>query len=446
MHLKRFFVEGLAHASYLFGADGEAAVVDPKRDVEDYLAEAKREGLRIVAIFNSHPHADFASGFRELAHRTGAKVYVSHLAPVSYDHVAAKDGEFVKLGSLEVELLETPGHSPDSLSFLVRENGQPTAVFTGDLLFVNDVGRPDLRDGDEDPSALAGKLYDSLHEKILTLPDDVKVYPAHGAGSLCGRAISDAPFSLVGQERKLNWAMQIKDRNEFVRQMTANLPDRPAYFSYDVDLNLEGAEPFSALRPLDEMPEEEVKHAVKGDAIVIDIRPAAQFGAGHFPGSINIGVGSPSFSTWTGFMIRGDKAIVLVVGTVADAEKARLELARIGFDHVLGYIKADALTQTQKLPQISVQELEASLKNGGPLVLDVRTPSEWQSKHIEDAQHVPLSSFAKQPPDLPNDRPIAIICGSGYRSSIAASLLQARGYKEVKNVAGGMTAFAEAAK
>ena len=186
MYLKRFFVEGLAHASYLFGADGEAAVVDPKRDIDDYLADAGREGLRIVAIFNSHPHADFASGFRELAQVTGARIYVSHLAPASYEHVAAKDGDRVKVGALEVELLETPGHSPDSFSFLVRDDEQPVALFTGDLLFVNDVGRPDLRDADEDPSALAGKLYDSLHRKVLTLPDAVKIYPAHDAGSLYG--------------------------------------------------------------------------------------------------------------------------------------------------------------------------------------------------------------------------------------------------------------------
>ena len=444
MYLKRFFVEGLAHASYLFGADGEAAVVDPKRDVDDYLAEAEREGLRITAIFNSHPHADFASGFRELAQRTGAKVYVSRLAPVNYEHVAAKDGEQVKVGALEVELLETPGHSPDSLSFLVRENGQPTTVFTGDLLFVNDVGRPDLRDADEDPSALAGKLYDSLFDRILTLPDDVKVYPTHGAGSLCGRAISDAPFSLVGQERKLNWAMQIKDRNDFVRQMIANLPDRPAYFSYDVGLNLEGAEPFSALPPLDEMTEEELKHAVKDDAVVLDVRPPTQFGAGHFPGSINIGLGSPSFSTWTGFMIPADKAIALVVAAPDEAKKARLELARIGFDNVLGYIQSAALAQMQKLPQRSVQELKASLKNNGPILVDVRTPTEWRSGHIDGARHMPLATFAKQLPDLPNDRPIAIICGSGYRSSIATSLLQARGYKDIENVTGGMAAYAEA--
>jgi hydroxyacylglutathione hydrolase len=444
MYLKRFFIEGLAHASYLFGADGEAAVVDPKRDIDDYLAEAEREGLRIVAIFNSHPHADFASGFRELADRTEAKVYVSHHAPVNYEHVAAKDSDRVKIGSLEVELLETPGHSPDSLSFLVREGGKPTAIFTGDLLFVGDVGRPDLRDADEDPNALAGKLYDSLFYKILALPDEVKVYPAHGAGSLCGRAISDAPFSLVGQERKLNWAMQIKNRNEFVRQMTANLPDRPAYFSYDVGVNLEGAEPFSALPPLDEMTEEELKHAVKDDAVVLDVRPMAQFGAGHFPGSLNIGVGSPSFSTWSGFVIPAERAIALVVGSAEEAKRARLELARIGFDNLLGYVKADALKQTEKLPQVSAQELKARLQNDGPLVLDVRTPSEWKSNHIDGVQHVPLSSFAKQLPDLPNDRPIAVICASGYRSSIAGSLLKAGGYKEVANVAGGMNAYMEA--
>ena len=444
MHLKRFFVEGLAHASYLFGADGEAAVVDPKRDIDDYLEEAKREGLKIVAIFNSHPHADFASGFRELADRTGAPVYVSHLAPVNYEHMDGKDGNRVNIGSLEVELLETPGHSPDSLSFLVREKGKPTAIFTGDLLFVNDVGRPDLRDADEDPSALAGKLYDSLFHKVLTLPDEVKVYPAHGAGSLCGRAISDAPFSLVGQERKLNWAMQIKDRNEFVRQMTANLPDRPAYFSYDVGLNLEGVEPFSALPPLDEMTEQELKDAVTNKAVVIDVRPPSQFGAGHFPGSLNIGLGSPSFSTWSGFMVPGEKAIVLVVGSAEDAKRARLELARIGFDNVLGYLKASALSETQKVPQMSVEELRANLKDNGPFLLDVRTPTEWQSGHIQGARHAPLSSFAKQLPDLPNDRKIAVICGSGYRSSIATSMLQSRGYPNVENVAGGMSAFTDA--
>jgi hydroxyacylglutathione hydrolase len=446
MYLKRFFVEGLAHASYLFGADGEAAVVDPKRDVDDYLADAEREGLRITAVLNSHPHADFASGFCELAERTGAKVYLSHLAPAKYDRVAAKEGDRIKLGSLEVELLETPGHSPDSLSFLVRENDRPVALFTGDLLFVNDVGRPDLRDADEDPSALAGKMYDSLFQKILPLPDEVKVYPAHGAGSLCGRAISDAPFSLVGQERKLNWALQIADREEFVRQMTANLPDRPAYFSYDVGVNLSGAAPLGSLSSLKEMSEKEVAAAVNNGAAVIDTRPPEAFGAGHFRGSLNIGIGSPSFSTWTGFLVSGEKPIVLVLASANGAKKARLDLARIGFDNVLGYITAQALTDTQKLPQIGVEELKTKLPNDGPLVVDVRTPNEWKSGHLERARHLPLPTFARREIDLPKERPIALICGSGYRSSIAASLLQARGYKNLANVTGGMTAYEESVR
>jgi hydroxyacylglutathione hydrolase len=446
MHLKRFFVEGLAHASYLFGSNGEAAVIDPKRDVDDYIEEAERAGLSIIAILNTHPHADFASGFRELAQRTGAKTYVSHLAPAKYEHVDGKDSDRVKVGSLEVELLETPGHSPDSLSFLVHENGKPALIFTGDLLFVNDVGRPDLRDADENPSGLASKLYDSLFHKILALPDDVKVYPSHGAGSLCGRAISDAPFSLVGQERKLNWAMQIRDRNEFVRQMTANLPDRPAYFSYDVDINLKGAKPLAEVPMPRLTTEQELSQAMQNGAAAIDTRPAEEFGAGHFPGSINIGLGSPNFSSWTGFMISGEKPIVLVVRSEKDAQKARLHLARIGFDNVSGYVVADTLTNKHKLQQISVQELKASLTNDGPFLLDVRTPSEWQAKHIESAQHVPLSSFARRIPDLPKNRTIAVICGSGYRSSIATSMLQARGYNSIENVTGGMEAFTEAAE
>jgi len=445
MYLKRYFVEGLAHASYLFGADGEAAVVDPKRDVDDYLADAEREGLRIVAIFNSHPHADFASGFRELAQRTGAKTYVSHLAPAKYERVAAKDGERIHVGSVEVELLETPGHSPDSLSFLVRESGRPEAIFTGDLLFVNDVGRPDLRDADEDPSALASKLYDSLFHKILALPDDVKIYPAHGAGSLCGRAISSAPFSLVGQERQTNWALQIKDRAEFVRQMTANLPDRPAYFSYDVDVNLAGAPSVSELPPLCALTEEELNDAAGKGAIVIDTRPAPFFGAGHFPGSLNIGLSSALFSTWVGFIVPGGTPIALVVGSAENAAKARLELARIGYDNVLGYIEADSLTRITQLSQLSVCDLKSGLRTGkAPLVLDVRTPGEWEKKHIDGARHVPLPSLPARLAEVPKDQPVALMCGSGYRSSIAASLLQAHGFRQLQNVVGGMGAYVEA--
>jgi glyoxylase-like metal-dependent hydrolase (beta-lactamase superfamily II) len=444
MHLKRYFIEGLAHASYLVGADGEAAVVDPKRDVADYLADAERAGLRITAILNSHPHADFASGFPELAARTGAKLYTSRRAPVTYDRVAARDGQRIRVGSLEIEMLETPGHSPDSLSFLVREGGQPTVVFTGDLLFVNDVGRPDLRDADADPADLANQLYDSLFNKVLALPSDVKVYPAHGAGSLCGRALGSAPFTTIEQELRLNWAAQIKDRAEFVKRMTANLPDRPAYFAYDVGVNLRGATPFSEYPPLRALNEAELMQAAQDGAAVVDTRSAPFFGAGHFPGSLNIGLSSAMFSTWAGFLVPGDARIALVVGDAANAAKARLELARIGFDNLIGYIEADSLTATQQLSQLSVCDLKSALKRGdAPLVFDVRTPGEWQAGHIEKARHVPLPHLPKRLAEVPKGRPVAVLCGSGYRSSIAASLLRANGFAHVQNVMGGMGAYQE---
>lgn len=444
MYLKRYFVEGLAHASYLFGADGQAAVVDPKRDVEDYLEDAARAGLKITAVLNTHPHADFVSGFPELSAHTGAKVYTSHHSPVTYEHVAARDGDRIRIGSIEVEMLETPGHSPDSLSFLVREGGQPSLVFTGDLLFVNDVGRPDLRDADSDPTDLAEELYDSLFNKILSLPDDVKVYPAHGAGSLCGRALGSEPFTTVGQQRLFNWAAQIKDRGEFVRQMTTNLPDRPAYFAYDVGVNLRGAAPFSQLTPLSPLTQLEVKQAVASGAAILDTRSSPLFGAGHFPGSVNIGLDSAMFSTWVGFFVPGDSQIVLVVGEAASASEARLGLARIGFDHVLGYIEAETLTEVRQLSQLSGSDVKSSMMRGeGLFVLDVRTAGEWRHGHIETAKHLPLPALPKRIADVPHGRPLAIICASGYRSSIAASLLLREGYTGLLNVMGGMEAYQE---
>ncbi len=444
MILKRYFIEGLAHASYLFGTDGEAAVVDPKRDVDDYIADAEREGMRIVAILNSHPHADFASGFPELARRTGAKIYTSHQAPVVYEHVATRDGDLILVGGLEVEMWETPGHSPDSLSFLVHENEASTVIFTGDLLFVSDVGRPDLRDADADPRGLAEKLYDSLH-RILELPEGVKIYPAHGAGSLCGRALGSAPFSTVGQERATNWAAQIKDRAEFVREMVSNLPDRPPYFSYDVGVNLRGAVPLSDLPALRELTVKELDEAVSGGAVVLDTRSAPMFGEGHFPGSLNIGLGSAMFSTWVGFMISGDTPIVLVVDSPKIAEKARLELARIGFDKVSGYAQAGEFEKPQQISQRSACDLKRAVTEGAlPYILDVRTPGEWNKDHIEGAHHIPLPQLPRRLDEVPQSGVVATLCASGYRSSIAASLLQKRGISQVENIMGGMGAYIEA--
>jgi glyoxylase-like metal-dependent hydrolase (beta-lactamase superfamily II)/rhodanese-related sulfurtransferase len=444
MFEKRFYVEGLAHASYLIGAGGEAAVIDPKRDVDDYIDAAAQEKLSIVAILETHPHADFVSGHVELAERTGAKIYVSHLAPTKYKRVACRDGELIRVGPLEILPMETPGHSPDSLSFLVKENGKSISVFTGDTLFVGDVGRPDLRDAEEKPTRLADALYDSLFHKLLALPEDVRVYPAHGAGSLCGRKISGAPFTTIGQEKLLNWALQIKNRDEFVRKMVENLPDRPQYFAHDVEMNLIGAQPLSALPTLRALSEAELSGMAAQGAVVIDTRSAPFFGAGHFPGSVNIGLSSNLFATWVGFFVPFGKEIALVVGSAESAKRARLELVRIGYDHVMGYIEADSLGRTRQLSQLGVEELHIGLRRGeAPQILDVRTAGEWEAGHIESAIHIPLPGLPRRAGALGKDSRLAVICGSGYRSSIAASLLQAQGFSRVQNVMGGMGAYLE---
>jgi glyoxylase-like metal-dependent hydrolase (beta-lactamase superfamily II)/rhodanese-related sulfurtransferase len=441
---KRFYVEGLAHASYLIGAGGEAVVIDPKRDVDDYIDAAAREKLKIVAILETHPHADFVSGHVELAQRTGAKIYVSHLAPAKYNRVPVRDGDVIRMGPLEIQAMETPGHSPDSLSFVIKENGTPVSVFTGDTLFVGDVGRPDLRDAEEKPTRLAEALYDSLFRKLLALPDDVRVYPAHGAGSLCGRKISGAPFTTIGQEKLLNWALQIKNRDEFVRKMVENLPDRPPYFAHNVEMNLKGALPLSSLPALRALSESDLSDMATRGAVIIDTRSAPFFGAGHFPGSLNIGLSSNLFATWVGFLVPLGKEIGLVVGSAESAQRARLELVRIGYDLVIGYIEADSLARTRQLSQLGVEELHFGLRHGeAPQVLDVRTAGEWEAGHIDSAVHIPLPSLPKRTGGLGKDSRLAIICGSGYRSSIAASLLQAEGFSRVQNVMGGMGAYLE---
>jgi glyoxylase-like metal-dependent hydrolase (beta-lactamase superfamily II)/rhodanese-related sulfurtransferase len=445
MFEKRFYVEGLAHASYLIGAGGEAAVIDPKRDVDDYIDTAAHEKLKIVAILETHPHADFVSGHVELAERTGANIYISHLAPAKYKRTTLRDGEVIRIGPLEIQAMETPGHSPDSMSFLVKENGKPVSVFTGDTLFVGDVGRPDLRDAEEKPTRLADALYDSLFNKLFVLPNDVRVFPAHGAGSLCGRKISSAPFTTIGQEKLLNWALQINDREQFVRTMVENLPDRPQYFAHDVEMNLTGAPPLSSLPALRTLSESELTEMTRQAAVVIiDTRSAPFFGAGHFPGSMNIGLSSNLFATWVGFFVPFGKQIALVVGSSESAKKARMELARIGYDNVIGYIEADTLNKMQQLSQLGVEELHFGLRRGeAPQVLDVRTAGEWEAGHIDGAVHIPLPSLPRRAGNLGTDSRWAVICGSGYRSSIAASLLQAQGFSRVQNVMGGMGAYLE---
>lgn len=446
MFTERFFVEGLAHASYLFGAESEAAVVDPKRDIEDYIAAAERHGAKIVAIFETHPHADFVSGHVELAQRTGATIYVSEKVAAEYPHRKLSHGDEVPVGSLRIRALDTPGHSPDSMSFFVEDDEQQV-VYTGDTLFVGDVGRPDLRDATADPHAMADALYDSLHNVLFTLPDDTIVYPAHGAGSLCGRKIGTAPETTIGVEKKTNWANSFADRASFVQAMLANLPDRPGYFAFDVAQNLKGAVPLSALaRP--EKLESSALREMSPDVVVLDTRGAEAFGAAHIAGSLNVGVASAMFSTWTGFFVTPGTRLILVVESAEAAEmakKAWLELVRIGYDSIFGYVLADvaawreANLDVRTTTQMDVCDLKDWIDEGHA-VLDVRTPNEWEEGHVEGAQWIPLPLLTHRLSEIP-EGPAAAICGSGYRSSLAASLLERAGVPNVLNVRGGWSAW-----
>lgn len=445
MFTERIFVEGLAHASYLFGTGGAAAVVDPKRDIEDYIAAAKRHGAKIVAIFETHPHADFVSGHVELAQRTGAVIYVSEKVAAEYPHQKLTHDEEVAVGSLRVRALDTPGHSPDSMSFYVEgADSDQRVVYTGDILFVGDVGRPDLRDATADPNAMADALYDTLHKVLFTLPDDTLVYPAHGAGSLCGRKIGTAPETTIGAEKKTNWANRFADREAFVQAMTANLPDRPGYFAFDVAQNLKGAAPLSTLdRP--QRLETSALREVSPDVVVLDTRGAEAFGAAHIAGSLNVGISSAMFSTWTGFFVQPGTRLLLVVETLEAAEKAWLELVRIGYDTVIGYVLADVAAWRQAnldvrtTPQMDVCDIKDWFAEGNR-VLDVRTPGEWEEGHVEGAQWIPLPHLSGKLSTIPGG-PIATMCGSGYRSSLTASLLERAGVPDVVNVRGGWSAW-----
>ena len=301
MYFKQFYLGCLAHASYMIGDQGEAAVVDPQRDIEEYLDEAAKQGLKIRHVIETHLHADFISGHREMAERTGASIYFGAKANAEFDHVPVKEGDEIRMGKVVLRFLETPGHTPESISVVVtdqNESEQPYAVLTGDALFIGDVGRPDLLGARISASELAGMLYDSLHQKFLTLPDSVKVYPAHGAGSMCGRNISNERSSTIGEQRKLNYALQPMSRNEFIRMMTTDLPEAPSYFSFDAQINRKGPAIMENLpAPLPLTPQE--VQSKSNDSVIVDTRPSDQYGVAHVPGSINIGLGG-QFASWAG--------------------------------------------------------------------------------------------------------------------------------------------------
>jgi hydroxyacylglutathione hydrolase len=451
MNFEQFYLTCLAHASYLIGSQGEAAVVDPQRDVDIYLKAAAEQNLQIRHIFETHLHADFVSGHKELAARTGAKIYIGAQAHAGFSHVPLTDGFEVKMGAVRIRALETPGHTPESICLVITDeekSSQPTAVLTGDTLFIGDVGRPDLS-RTHTPRELAGLLYDSLHQKLLTLPDVVTVYPAHGAGSLCGRSMRAERSSTIGTERLTNYALQIASRDEFIAQLTTNLPARPDYFLEDAEINRSGATTLTELAPLPGLSAVEVQTLLQQHANVLDVRPGDVFAAEHVPGSIGIAL-SGQFASWAGGILGIHSNPVLIGDTDEQIEEARLRLARVGIEELRGYL-ASGLAAWQKagLPvlkttQMSPQELNRKLKKGSLLprdVLDVRREGEWQAGHIPEVQCRALDTFPHGLPAIDRDRPIAVHCKSGYRSMIACSLLERAGHRNVINVAGGFDAW-----
>jgi hydroxyacylglutathione hydrolase len=462
MYFEQFYLTCLAHASYMIGSEGEAMVVDPQRDVDIYLKAAEENGLEIRHIFETHLHADFVSGHRELAARTGAKIYIGAKANAQFPHVSLSDGFEVKMGEVRIRTLETPGHTPESVCLVITdeekspasESAQPCAVLTGDTLFIGDVGRPDLSKT-HTSRELAGLLYDSLHEKLLALPDAVMVYPAHGAGSLCGRAMRAERSSTIGTERLTNYALQIASREEFIAQLTTNLPTRPEYFLEDAEINRSGAATLTELPPLPALSPGEVDALLRQNGNVsvninvLDVRPGDEFAARHVPGSINIAL-SGQFASWAGGILGIHSKPILIGGSDIQIEEARLRLTRVGIEDLRGYLAGGVgAWQTAGLPvlrteQISPQELNEKLRDRSLRaadVLDVRREGEWQAGHIDEVQCRALDTFAQGLPAIDRERPVAAHCKSGYRSMIACSLLERVGHRNVLNVVGGFDAW-----
>jgi hydroxyacylglutathione hydrolase len=448
MHFEQFYLGCLAHASYMLASDGEAVVVDPQRDVEIYLQAAEANKASIRHIFETHLHADFVSGHRELAARTGAKIYIGARAEAQFPHVAVRDGFALQVGRISINALETPGHTPESICLVITDQeklAEPWAVLTGDTLFLGDVGRPDLSK-QYSPVQLAGMLYDSVHNKLLTLADNVLVYPAHGAGSLCGRNMRAEKVSTIGTERLTNYALQIRSREEFVEQLTSNLPARPEYFLQDAEINRTGAAALSDLPQLSSVEPAELKTLLAEGGMALDVRPGEQFAAGHVPGSVNIAL-SGQFASWAGALLGLSARPVLIAESPEKVSEARMRLARIGLEHARGYLKggvsawSEAGLPLSVLPQISVDALAEQLRGGVLQVLDVRREQEWEAGHIQGASWWPLDNFKVAPPEVDRDLAIAVHCKGGYRSMIACSLLQRAGFPNVVNVVGGFDAW-----
>lgn len=455
MKLKQYYLGCLAHASYLIADDRTktAAVVDPQRDVQQYLSDAEAGGYRIKYVFLTHFHADFLAGHIELRDRTGAEIYLGARAEAEYKFVPAHDGTRVEFGDVRLEVLETPGHTPEGISILVYDLAQdadkPYAVLTGDTLFIGDVGRPDLMASiGITAEQLAGELYDSLHDKLLKLPDETLVYPAHGAGSMCGKNLSKDTVSTLGTQRKYNYALAPMSKDEFIRLVTADQPEAPDYFAYDAMLNRQERATLEEhlQRELKPLTVDEVVALQAEGAQVVDVREAADYEGAHLRNSLNIGLAG-KYATWAGTMLDRARSVV-VVAEPGREEEAAMRLGRIGLDLVVGYLdgglaalekRPELLARTERITAATLAERLAS--PAPPVVLDVRTEKERATGRIEGSLHIPVNHLRERLAEVPADRPVAVHCAGGYRSAIACSVLEQAGRTNMIDLVGGYGAW-----
>ncbi|OPX20749.1 MAG: MBL fold metallo-hydrolase [Desulfobacca sp. 4484_104] len=454
MFFKQFFNEGLGCCSYMVGCAqaGVVAVVDPRRDIGDYLTLAHQEGLKITQIIDTHVHADHITGSQELQRVTEAPIYVHGQAPVKYEHQSLQEGQELVLGSARLQILDTPGHTPHSVSVLVTDTSrgiEPWLVLTGDLLFVGDVGRPDLA-GAEKLEEQVENLYHSLYDKLGRFPGRLEIYPAHGHGSLCGRALSSKLSSTLGFERHNNPILQKGSLAEFKAAVMQEFPARPKNFTHIIATNLAGPPLVDQQKPFRPLNVQEVKAKLDSGHVIVDTRDEAAFGGAHIPGSINIGL-SPPIGNWAGMVLEPGSPLVLIVDNQESLREVVKQLYRVGYDNIEGFLSGGikawemAAQPTGFIPQLTPRELAEMLKAGKPdVVLDVRTAPEWQQGHIAEAQHLPLSQMSQTDLSPYAAQKVVTICGNGYRANIAGSLLMRHGAKRVSAVAGGMVSWRNA--
>jgi rhodanese-related sulfurtransferase/glyoxylase-like metal-dependent hydrolase (beta-lactamase superfamily II) len=460
MKIQQYYLACLSHASYLITDDKTktAAVVDPQRDVDQYIADAKAGGYAIKHVFLTHFHADFIAGHIELRDRAGATIHLGSRAQAEFAHVAMKDGDAIEFGDVRLRIMETPGHTPEGISILVydlaKSDTDPLAVLTGDTLFIGDVGRPDLLasigvTADE----LADMLYDSITNKLVTLPDATLVYPAHGAGSMCGKSLSKETVSTIGEQKQFNYALQPMSREAFKAIVTADQPEAPEYFVHDAILNRkERASLDEAMRQtLKALSLDDVLAMQKAGAQTLDVRDGLDFEGGHLKGALNIAL-SGKYATWAGSMLTSDKPIV-VIAEEGGEQEAVMRLGRIGFDNVGGFLdggmnalanRDDLVERTARITAPALAEwLDGKRTDAGeaPTVIDVRSPAEHAGGHIEGSLNIPLPHLDERLAEIPADRPAVVHCEGGYRSAIAASLLQKFGHDDVRDLVGGYKAW-----